>query len=140
MKQKFSCFKFEENKTIDENLDGFLKLLSDLANININISEEDHAIQILYALPEVYYTLSDTLRYVVGKIVTLTIGDVTSAAYSKEIELKEKGLVGRSKPTSKGLFVRSGRTGKKNNGQCGNRAKSKNKRSKSRQINQSKVR
>lgn len=81
LKQRFSCFKFEENKTIDENLDCFLKLVSNLVSININISDEDQAIQILSALPEVYDTLRDTLRYEVGKTVTFAI---TSDTYSKD--------------------------------------------------------
>ena len=41
LKQKYSCFKFEENKSIDENLDVFLKLISDLGSLNIHFTDED---------------------------------------------------------------------------------------------------
>ncbi|KAL0733932.1 hypothetical protein Bca4012_010142 [Brassica carinata] len=46
MKQKYAGFRMEEHKSIEENLDVFLKLVADLASLDIKISEEDQAIQI----------------------------------------------------------------------------------------------
>ncbi|KAG7533289.1 Integrase catalytic core [Arabidopsis thaliana x Arabidopsis arenosa] len=76
-------------------------------------------------------------RYGAGKSQSLTIDDVTSAAYSKEIKLKQKV---KSKENSEGLFVSRGRSDKGNNGQGGSRYESKDKRLKSRQRNQPKAR
>ena len=47
LKQRFASFKMEEHKSIEENLDVFLKLVDDLASLNINVSDEDQAIQVL---------------------------------------------------------------------------------------------
>lgn len=41
LKKKFSCFKMEEEKPMEENFDQFLKLFADLASIKIEISDED---------------------------------------------------------------------------------------------------
>lgn len=40
-----------EQKTIEENLDVFLKLVDDLVSLNIMVSDEDQAIQVLSSLP-----------------------------------------------------------------------------------------
>ena len=88
MKQRFASFKMDDHKSIEENLDIFLKLVSDLASLNINISDEDQAIQVLSSLPQQYDSLVDML-YGTAK-ETLTMNDVINSAYSKEVELKEK--------------------------------------------------
>ncbi|KAL0855929.1 hypothetical protein Bca101_061082 [Brassica carinata] len=47
LKKKFSCFKMDEGKAVEENFDSFLKLVADLASIKIDISDKDQAIQLL---------------------------------------------------------------------------------------------
>lgn len=97
MKQRFASFKMEETKSVEENLDSFLKLVDDLASLNINnISDEDQAIQILSSLLPSYEPLVHTLKYSSGKD-TLTVSDVTSASYAKEVELKEKRTTKQNK-------------------------------------------
>ena len=54
--------------------------MADLASLDIKISEEDQAIQILTSLPKKYESLVDSLKYGSGK-ETLTVRDVTSSAY-----------------------------------------------------------
>lgn len=44
LKKKFSCFKMEEEKPMEEKFDHFLKLVADLTSIKIDISDEDHSI------------------------------------------------------------------------------------------------
>ena len=46
LKKKFSCFKMEEEKPMEENFDHFLKLVADLTSIKIDISDEDQSIQL----------------------------------------------------------------------------------------------
>lgn len=48
IKQSFASYKMDENKSIEENLDKFLKLVDDLASLNINVSDGDQAIQPVY--------------------------------------------------------------------------------------------
>lgn len=54
LKQRFYSFKMDENKSIDENVDEFTKLLSDLENMEVKIDDEDQAIFLLNSLPRVY--------------------------------------------------------------------------------------
>lgn len=63
LKKKFSCFKMEEEKPMEENFDQFLKVIADLASIKIDISDEDQAIQLLSGLPPAYEPLVHTLQY-----------------------------------------------------------------------------
>ena len=132
MKQRYAGFRMEEHKSIEENMDVFLKLVADLASLDIKISEEDQAIQILTSLPKQYESLVDALKYGSGKEI-LTVRDVTSSAYSKEVELREKGLLNKSKGNSEGLFAgdNRGRGEKKSDKTWRARSKSNN-RSKSR--------
>ena len=110
----------EEDKTIEENVDIFLKLIADLESLKVTISDEDQAIQLLPGLPEAYEPLVHTLQYGTGK-ETLTVNEVVTSAYSKEAELKQKGLLNKSKTDSEGLYVESrGRTQKKSGNSNGN--------------------
>ena len=75
LKQQFASFKMDESKSIEENMDGFLKLIGDLASPNINVSDEDQAIQLLTSLPPPYEELVHTLKYGTGKD-TFTVREV----------------------------------------------------------------
>ena len=135
LKQQFASFKMEEGKSIEENMDVFLKMIGDLASLNINVDDEDQAIQLLTSLPPQYEALVHTLKYGTGKD-TLTVREVTTSAYAKEIELKQKGLVSKEKSSSEGLYVESrGRSNKRvdkgNSQSYRGRSKSRDQRSKS---------
>lgn len=93
LKQSFASYKMVERKIIEENLDTFLKIVDDLASLNIHVTDEDQAIQILTSLPPQYDSLVHTLKYGNGK-ETLMVTEVTTSAYDKEAELKDKGLTG----------------------------------------------
>lgn len=54
------------------------------------------------------------MKYGNGK-KTLTLKEVTTSAYSKEAELKEKGLIGKSRSGAEGLVVSRGRNYKRQN-------------------------
>ena len=131
---RFYTFKMTDSKSIDENVDDFLKLVADLNNLQVEVSEEVQAILLLSSLPNKYDQLKATLKY--GRD-TLSLAKVTGAARSKERELIESGKFTRS--GGEGLMVersrsynRTGRgTGKNYKG----RSKSRHGRSKSRPRN-----
>ena len=110
LKQRFYGFKMDEAKSIDDNIDEFTKLMVDLESLEVTIDDEDHAIFLLNSLPKQYDQLRDTLKY--GKD-TLSLEDVTTAAYSKELDLRSCSKI--SKSTGEGLHVR-GRPEKRNPG------------------------
>lgn len=127
LKQRFASFKMDDQKSIEQNLDMFLKLVNDLESLNIKISDEDQAIQILTGLPPRYEPLVHTLKYGSGKD-TLTVNDVITSAYAKETELRERGLLQKSKSDVEGLYVGDrGRTDKRNQNYSKGRSKSREK-------------
>lgn len=112
-KQSFASFKMEERKSIEENLDTFMKLIADLASLMIMVIDEDQAIQLLTSLPMTYEPLVHTLKYGTGK-ETLTVNEVISSAYAKEAELRQRGAQDKSRKGSEGLYVENrGRPEKK---------------------------
>ena len=112
MQHKFYTFRMEDSKSVDQNIDDFLKLVSGLASLKVEVTEEVQAILLLNSLPAQYNTLKETLKY--GRD-TLTIEDVMNAAKSKEIELKEKKeLDGATK--SGDAYVARGRPDKRESG------------------------
>ena len=66
LKQRFVSYKMIESKSIEENLDTFLKLVDDLASLNIEVSDEDQAIQILTSLPPQYDSLVHSISLCQG--------------------------------------------------------------------------
>lgn len=129
LKHRFASFKMEEHKSIEENLDVFLILVDDLESLSISVSDEDQAVQVLSILPKPYDSLVHTLKYGNGK-ETLTLQEVTSSVYAKEVELKESGLIGKTKSNAEDLLVGRGRANIKYHGK--GRSKNRDARSKSR--------
>ena len=103
LKQALYSFRMTENKSVQEQLDVFNKLIQDLENIDVEISDEDQALMLLCSLPNSYDSFKDTLLY--GRD-SLSMEDVQSALSARE--LKEKN----SEPSNSGggLFIRSGQT------------------------------
>ena len=58
LKQKFSSFKMDDQKSVDDNIDDFTKLINDLENLDVKIDDEDQAIFLLNSLPKPYEQLS----------------------------------------------------------------------------------
>ena len=61
LKRQFSCYKMEGDKSIEENVDVFLKLIADLESLKVTVTDEDQAIQLLSGLPAAYEQLVHTL-------------------------------------------------------------------------------
>ncbi|XP_010532694.1 PREDICTED: endo-1,3;1,4-beta-D-glucanase-like [Tarenaya hassleriana] len=122
LKQRLIDFKMDATKSIEDNVDVFKKLVNDLSNLKIEVAKEDQVLILLNSLPDQYDQLKDTLRY--NRRETITLDEITSVAYSKELELAAKG----TRATAEGLVVR-GRSEKRNS--TGNKSRKKS-RSKSR--------
>ena len=120
---KLYSFKMQDSRSIDENIDDFLKLIGELSHLSIEVAEEVQAILMLNSLPSKYDQLKETLKY--GREV-IKVDEVASSARSKEKELKESS---GSRTSSEGYFVRgrSDNRGSQNSGgkYKGNRARSK---------------
>ena len=97
---KVYSFKMQEAKTIDQNVDDFLKLVTDLNNLNIEVPEEVQAILLLNALPSRYESLRETLKY---SREAISVDEIASAAKSKELEYKDSST---AKLNGEGNYVR----------------------------------
>ena len=74
--------------SIEENPDVFLRPVDDLESLNLTVSYENQAIQILSSVPKQFNSLVRNLKYGTGN-ETLTLKEVTISAYNKEVELKD---------------------------------------------------
>lgn len=83
---KVYSFRMQDTRTIDQNVDDFLKLITDLNNLNIEIPEEVQAILLLNALPSRYDSLKETLKY---SREAIRVDEIASATRSKEMEYKD---------------------------------------------------
>jgi len=111
LKQKLYSYKMQENLSVEGNIDEFLRLIADLENTNVLVSDEDQAILLLMSLPKQFDQLKDTLKYGSGR-TTLSVDEVVAAIYSKELELgsnkksirgQAEGLYVKDKPETRGM-------------------------------------
>ncbi|KAG7552869.1 Zinc finger CCHC-type superfamily [Arabidopsis thaliana x Arabidopsis arenosa] len=86
LREKLHSFRMNERKSVMENVDEFQRLIDELSNAKVEISDEDQAIFLLVSLPEQFDEVRDTVTY--GK-TSLTVNEVIDAALSKEMELGE---------------------------------------------------
>lgn len=120
LKQRLFGFKMDEQKSLKDNKDEFLKLIQDLESISVEVDDEDQAVILLNALPKSYSNFVETLKY--GR-QTLKLEEVVEAISAKDSEnrMREK-----HSNDGEGLNVR-GRFEKKSwkkGGQYRNRSKS----------------
>ncbi|KAK2444748.1 alpha carbonic anhydrase [Trifolium repens] len=83
LKQKLYFYRMVESKSITEQLAEFNKIIDDLANIDVNLEDEDKALHLLCTLPKSYESFKDTVLY--GKETAVTLEEVQSALWTKEL-------------------------------------------------------
>lgn len=119
LKQALYSFKMQEEKSIDEQLDIFNKLILDLENIDVTVDDEDQALLLLSSLPKSYATFKETLLY--GR-ESLTLDEVQAALNSKELNHKNDE---KSNVIAEGLSVRGRSDRRESRGKSKSRSKSK---------------
>lgn len=124
LKQRLYAYKMSESMSIEENVNDFFKLISDLENVKVTVPEEDQAIVLLMSLPRQFDQLKETLKYCK---TTLALEEITGAIRSKTLEL---GVNGKAiKSNSEALYVQDrgrseGRTKASDKGKHKSRSKS----------------
>ncbi|CAJ2646442.1 unnamed protein product [Trifolium pratense] len=111
LKERLFFYRMSENKSVVEQLSEFNKIIDDLANIDVNLEDEDKAFHLLCALPKSFENLKDALLY--GKEGTITLDEVQSALRTKEMT-KMRDL--RIDDSGEGLNVTRGRSENKSKG------------------------
>ncbi|WJX45134.1 E3 ubiquitin-protein ligase upl4 [Trifolium repens] len=111
LKQQLYFFRMVENKSFGEQLSEFNKIVDDLANIDVNLEDEDKAFHLLCAFPKSLENLKDALLF--GKEGTITLDEVQSTLRTKELS-KFKDL--KIEDNGEGLNVARGRSEYKGKG------------------------
>ena len=81
-KIKLYTFKMTPGMSIEDHLDHFNKIILDLENIDITISDEDKAILLLTSLDASYTNMKDAIMY--GRD-SLTFDEVQSILHAREL-------------------------------------------------------
>lgn len=107
LKQKLYGYAMNSTQSIERNVDELLKIITDLENLDVLISEEDQAVMLLMVLPRQFDGLKDTLTYSKS---SLTLTDVVTTIRSKELESEFQ--VKSPEKNSEALFVKGKRNSK----------------------------
>ncbi|GJW24820.1 retrovirus-related pol polyprotein from transposon TNT 1-94, partial [Tanacetum coccineum] len=103
LKKNLFTFYIDSGKKLSEHIDEFNKLIGDLANIDVDIDDEDQALMLLTSLPSLYDNFVETLLY--GR-ESLTLEDVLSSLNSRELKKRTD-----AKDDGDRLYVRSDHRG-----------------------------
>ena len=98
-KIKLYTFKMTLGMSIKEHLDHFNKIILDLENIDIKVSDEDKAILLLTSLDASYTNLKEVIMY--GRD-SLTFDEVQSILHARELQKQEES----KDESSEGLNIR----------------------------------
>ncbi|GJZ94011.1 hypothetical protein Tco_0666214 [Tanacetum coccineum] len=102
LKKKLYTYYMSPGMKLGDHIDEFNKLILDLANIDIDIEDEDQALMLLMSLPSSYENFVDKLLYVRE---SLTMEDVLTTLNSRVLNKRTEGT---KEETSDGLYVRGG--------------------------------
>ncbi|CAJ2640159.1 unnamed protein product [Trifolium pratense] len=86
LKERLFFFRMVENKSVMEQLSEFNKIIDDLANIDVNLEDEDKAFHLLCAFPKSLDNLKDALLY--GKEGTITLDECKDLEKRPETGMK----------------------------------------------------
>ena len=122
LKRRLFRFQFRQGISMSEHISDFNKILADLTNLEVKISDEDKALCLLNSLPDEYEHLITTLLY--GKTV-VKFDDVSNALLNNECRKKDKQF---NAGPSEALVVRGRSNDRKPGGKRGkSRSKSRGK-------------
>ncbi|KAI9169132.1 hypothetical protein LWI28_007491 [Acer negundo] len=130
LKKKLFRFQYKKGISMIEHLDNYNKILADLQNLDVEISDEDKTLLLLNSLPDTYEHLTTTLLY--GKDEVKFI-DVSNALVNNEYRKKDQ--LDHRDSALEALTVARGRTNNRRSEVPSERGKS---RSKSRGASRSK--
>lgn len=88
LKQRLYAYRMNESMSIESNIDDFLRIITDLGNVMVEVSDEDQAILLLMSLPKQFDQLRDTLRY--GKD-SVTMDEVINSILSNQLDFSVNG-------------------------------------------------
>lgn len=85
LKERFFCFKMEPSKSLEENLDDFNVICTELQNTGETVNEKDQAVILLNSLPESFKEVKSAIKY--GRD-ELTLDKILNSLRLRDLELK----------------------------------------------------
>ncbi|TXG61001.1 hypothetical protein EZV62_012364 [Acer yangbiense] len=122
LKKKLFRFQYKKGISMIEHLDNYNKILADLQNLDVEISDEDKALTLLNSLPDSYEHLTTTLLYDKNEVKFV---DVSNALVNNEYRKKDQ--LDHRDSTSEALIVARGRTNNRRSGVPSERGRSRSK-------------
>nr|GEV76819.1 hypothetical protein [Tanacetum cinerariifolium] len=101
LKKKLFTFYMDLGKKLSEHIDEFNKLIGDLANIDVDIDDEDHALMLLTSLPSSYDNFVEILLY--GRESLTLEDDHLKKDYQKRNKKKSTGFVKKNVGQGSGM-------------------------------------
>ena len=86
LKQRLYSFKMQEGRSIEDQMYKFIKIINDLANVDVKIKDKYQVVKLLSSLSKSYEHFVDAMLY--GKMQTLTMKEVKATLNSKELKKK----------------------------------------------------
>lgn len=129
LKKRLFRFNYKKGISMNEHLNNFNKILTDLKNLDDHIGDEDKALLLLNSLPDSYDHLTTTLLYGKEKIKYV---DVANALVNNEFRRKDKSANRDS--ASEALTVRGRTNNRRYTGRGKSRSKSRGKTSDRRRL------
>jgi len=109
-------FQLKRELSINEHMNNYTKLPTDLVNIDVKIEEENKALILLNSLPDEEYE-NFTLTLINGK-QTLNYSDVSAALINYEVRRQDK-LSSSEGTSAEALAIRGRSSNRKGKGDCG---------------------
>nr|GFB24682.1 retrovirus-related Pol polyprotein from transposon TNT 1-94 [Tanacetum cinerariifolium] len=106
LKDRLYTFRMKPGTSVQDHLDEFNIILTDLANLDVDIDDEDKSVLLVISLPASYKHFKEIMLY--GNRETLSFDDVKSALLSKQKDNDDvepesgEGLVARGRSSDRG--------------------------------------
>jgi len=107
LKRRLYCFQMKIRCSIDEHMNSYTKLFTDLVNVDVKIDEEDKAVILLNSLPEEEYEIFTLI--LINERQSLNYNKVSAALVNYEVRRHDR-LSSYESTTTEALAVRGRRS------------------------------
>src|SRR5206468_7620739 len=119
LKSKLFTCRMEEGSSIQEYVNRFDRIISDLKDIDVKVEDEDPALILLLSLPKSYENLVQTLMLVGDSLSMEETRNSLLADDLRKVATSSMASGGVDKDQAQGLFVTGGRSNERGKGKGG---------------------
>ena len=116
LKRRLYCFQMKRELSVDEHMNNYTKLLTNLVNVDVKIDEEDKTVILLNSLPDEEYE-TFTLILINGR-QTFNYNEISAALVNYEVRRQDR-LSSHESTSAEALAVRGRGSNRKGKGDRG---------------------